>query len=322
MKELITIEGGAIETQEEKLSRAFADWVKFCDVGQLTQRAYNSAASKFVAFVRTGNLPLNQETLIKFREYCKENFSVSTARLYFTVCRKFCQWSCQKMNVADFTAGIKGVKLTTDLHARDALTAEDMATTINTFTGNDFLSVRNRLILKIAAECGLRRVELHRLDCADIELRRGKYFLKVWGKARAGKGDFVALPKELKKDIDQYLKMRAELMKNGEVDQKAPFFISVSNNSYGRRLDVQSFSKIAKKALVNAGLDSKRLVLHSFRHGFASAAINSGVDVRKIQKTLRHRSLNVTEIYIADENQFNNDATEIVAGKLNEFLRG
>ena len=310
MKELVTISNNNSVIQENELQNIINDWVKFCDVGTLTQRAYNSAASKFVAFVTKNNLTVNENTLIQFRNYCKENFSVATARLYFQISRKFCQWSCKKMNAADFTAGVKGVKVDNSVHSRDALPLEDVATVIKKVEGEDFISVRNKTILILLAECGLRRCEVNRLDLNDIELRRGKYFLRVFGKARAGKNDFVALPKQAKKQ------------KAGEVDEKAPLFISLSNNSKGRRLDVQSISKLVKKALVQGGFISKRLTCHSLRHSFASGAISAGVDIRLIQKTLRHKNQNTSEIYLHDEELFANNATSIVANNLEKFLKG
>lgn len=316
MKELVTVEGGAMVENQDLIARAVEDWIKFCDVGKLTQRAYNSAVSKFVAFINSNGLNINESALIAFREYCKENFSVATARLYFQISRKFCQWTCKKMNVADFTAGVKGVKVETSVHSRDALPLEDCAAVISNIKGNDFVSKRDTAILILMIDCGLRRCEVHRLDCCDVELRRGKYFLRVFGKARSGKNDFVALPKAAKKVLDEYLKLR------GVADETAPLFISNSNNSKGKRLDVQSISKLAKNALVNAGFNSKRLVCHSLRHSFASAAISEGVDIRDIQKCLRHKSVTTSEIYIADENLYSNNTTEIVAKKLDSYLKG
>ena len=299
-----------------ELSVIVADWIKFCDVGILTQKAYNSAASKFISFIRENNLPINESTLIKFREYAKINFSVATARLYFQISRKFCQWTCKKMNVADFTAGVKGVKVDSSIHSRDALPLEDCAAVINNVKGTDFVAIRNKTILLLMVECGLRRCEINRLDCGDIELRRGKYFLRIWGKCRAGKNDFVQLPKSAKKILDEYLKLR------GECSENSPLFVSNSNNSKGRRLDVQSISKLTKKALREGGFDSKRLTCHSLRHSFASGAISAGVDIRDIQKILRHKSVTTSEIYIADEKFYSNNATEIVANKLEKFLKG
>lgn len=318
MKELVEVvsKGGAVVDTQNTMQRAFEDWVKFCDVSELTQRAYNSAAKKFFSFINDSGAGFNSDTLVAFREYCKKEFSVASARLYFTIARKFCRWTCQKMNVADFTAGLKGVKVGNDVHSRDALPLEDCAKVISNISGNDFVSVRNRTIITLMVDCGLRRVEINRLDCGDVELRRGRYFLRVFGKARSGKNDSVPLPKSAKKVLDEYLKLR------GKGGEKEPLFISISNNSKGKRISCQSISKLAKSALVNAGFDSKRLTTHSLRHSFASAAINAGVDIRDVQLVMRHKTAGTTEIYLHDEKQFNNNACDVVADKLNYYLEG
>jgi len=304
---LVTIEGKAVEIQ---INLAIEDWVNHCDVSALTQKMYNSAAARFVAFIQENGAGLNEQTLINFREYSKENFATSTARLYFVVAKKFCQWTCKRMDMADFTLGIKGVKLDSSTHARDALSIEDCATVINNFSGKDFISVRNKLIVALMATCGLRTVEVSRLDCGDIELRRGKYFIRVFGKARAGKVDSVCLPTELKQMIDNYLKLR------GKVKDSDPLFVSTSNFSKGKRLQTQSISRLTKKALRDAGFDSKRLVAHSLRHSFSTNALLAGVDISKVQRVLRHRNPATTEIYRHDLDMYNNDATQIVATAL------
>jgi site-specific recombinase XerD len=313
---VVTVEGGAMVDVQDKMARAFEDWVKFCDVSTLTQRAYNSAAKKFFTFISDNGTGFNSDSLVAFREYCKKTFSTSSARLYFQIARKFCQWTCQKMNVSDFTAGLKGVKVENEVHSRDALPLEDCAKVISNISGNDFVSVRNRTIITLMIDCGLRRVEIHRLDVGDVELRRGKYFLRVFGKARSGKNDFVPLPKTAKKVLDEYLKLR------GKAGEKEPLFISNSNNSKGKRISCQSISKLTKSALVNAGFNSKRLTTHSLRHSFASAAINEGVGIRNVQLVMRHKTAGTTEIYLHDEKQFCNNACDVVGDKLDYYLKG
>ncbi len=313
INKLVTIEGRELENQ---IARVVADWVNHCDVSPLTQKMYNSAAARFVAFIQDNGAKLNEKTLINFREHSKKNFATATARLYFVVAKKFCQWTCKRMNVADFTLGVKGVKLDTDTHSRDALTIEDCATVINNFSGKDFISVRNKLIVSLMATCGLRTIEVSRLDCSDIELRRGKYFLRVWGKARAGKVDNVCLPLELKEMLDKYLELR------GKVKDSDPLFVSTSNFSKGKRLQTQSISRLTKKALRDAGFDSKRLVAHSLRHSFATNALLAGVDISKVQRVLRHRNPATSEIYRHDLDAYNNDATQIVASALFQQIGG
>jgi integrase/recombinase XerC len=310
---LVTVEDSRALDNQMQISRVVADWVNHCDVSPLTQKMYNSAAAKFVSFVQN-NGGLNEQTLINFREYAKQNFATATARLYFTVAKKFCQWTCKRMNVADFTLGVKGVKIFNDIHARDALTVEDCAKVINTFDDKNFISVRNKLIVSLMATLGLRTIEISRLDISDIEFRRGKYFLKIWGKARAGKLDNVALPKQLKEMIDKYLKLR------GDVSDSEPLFISTSNFSKGKRLQTQSISRLTKKALRDAGFESKRLVAHSLRHSFATNALLAGVSVDKVQRILRHRSPATTQVYRHDLDEYNNDATETVARALFKFI--
>ena len=152
--------------------------------------------------------------------------------------------------------------------------------------------------------CGLRTIEVVRLDCGDIEKRRGKYFLRIWGKARAGKVDSVCLLKQL---LDEYLKSR------GKVSAAEPLFVSASRSS---RLQTQSISRLAKRAMKAVGLNSRRLVAHSLRHSFANNALSAGVDIRQVSKAMRHKSQAVTEVYLHDADLLNNPAAEVVTRNL------
>ena len=59
-----------------------------------------------------------------------------------------------------------------------------------------------------------------------------------------------------------------------------------------------------------------RITCHSCRHSAATNMLIFGVDIAKVQQTLRHRNPATTQIYRHDLDEFNNDATNIVADML------
>jgi integron integrase len=68
----------------------------------------------------------------------------------------------------------------------------------------------------------------------------------------------------------------------------------------GRRgrhhVNPSTFQRSLKSAVTKAGLD-RRTSSHTFRHSFATHALENGADIRTVQQQLGHSSLETTEIY-------------------------
>lgn len=310
---VMTVESNAVVVGGNPFNAAVvADWVAFCDVQPCTQKTYDKAIKSFVVYLKANDIAQpSREDVIAWREWLLANgYKVSSVRLYMTICKKFFRWLSSKglfLNVAD---GVKLPAMPTDEHARDALTLEESKAAIFSFTGKDEKSLRDRCILGLMIGCGLRSVEVVRLDAGDIEKRRGQWFIRVHGKARAGKTDSVKISDELKKLVDEYLSVRKNVKKN------SPLFVSTANRNRGIRLETQSVSRIAKRVFATIGIESDRVTCHSCRHTFATLALVGGASIREVQKAMRHRDAKTTEIYAHDLDAFNNSACATVTAAL------
>ena len=292
-------------------------WIVENDIAPLTQKSYRTAAKVFVNWLSDNGVELNENALIDYREWLKLNRSTSSAKLYFTICRKLTAWLAKRGYIArNFADGLKGIKLDTSVHARDALTLDESVDVLNSMTGKTEKALRDKCIMLLAFSCGLRAVEIVRLDVGDIEKRRGIWTARIWGKARAGKVDTIVIPDEVKAVIDRYLKVR------GKVSPNAPLFSSTSRRNFGKRIQTQNISRLAKRAFLNVGIDSRRVVFHSCRHSQATLALEFGATLDEVSKNLRHKSLAVTEIYRHDVQIFTNTATRLVAAAIFQRLKG
>ena len=172
----------------------------------------------------------------------------------------------------------------------------------------DEKSSRDKLIMTLMIVCGLRSIEVTRLDIGDIETRQGKYFLRIWGKARAGKNDLVPLPRALYEKIKSFVEnFRTNAKKN------APLFVSTSRRCKNARLQTQTISRLAKKYLNCAGFSAECYTCHSLRHSYANIALSQGANLRDIQAVMRHKSLTVTEVYLHDNRIIGNATTALVS---------
>lgn len=287
----------------------FKAWIDFCDVQSATQKTYNKAIENFADYLRDNNISRpTREDVIAYREHLLSNgYKVSSARLYLTVVKNFFRFLAANSIYPNVADKVKLPAMPTDEHARDALTLDEAKATINSFKGTDEKSLRDKCIMCLMIGAGLRSVEIVRADIGDFEKRRGQWFIKVHGKARAGKTDDVKISAEIKKIVDEYLSTRKNAKKS------EPLFVSTAIRNRGERIQTQTVSRLAKKVFASIGIESERVTCHSCRHTFAALSIDNGVPMRELQKILRHRSIVTTEVYMHDRDKFKSRGVEIVS---------
>lgn len=277
---------------------------------ELTKSSYRNAIKIFVKFLNDSGRTLDKAAVKAYRQWLTANRSVSTARNYFSILRVFVKWLASQDYCPNYTADVHTVKLDTSEHARDSLTLDEAVSVLKSFKGNDIQSVRDKAIMSLLLTCGLRTIEIIRIDIGDMERRRGQWRLKIWGKGRAGKDASVILPDETKKLIDEYLRLR------GKTKSTEPLFVSISRRNKNERLQRQSISRLAKKSFLAAGIQSTKIVAHSCRHFCATTALDEGCSLDEVSKNLRHKSVATSEIYRHDRISDTNSTTRVVAAIL------
>lgn len=155
------------------------------------------------------------------------------------------------------------------------LTAEDRS----------FKGVRDRLILMMFYETGIRRAELLGMTDASVDLIAKQ--IKVTGKRN--KQRIVPFGKELESEINAYRTAREETL-----GRQA--FPTLFVTDEGAPMNETQVSKIVKENLSKVTTIKKRSP-HVLRHSFATAMLNNHADLTSIQKLLGHESVATTEIY-------------------------
>jgi integrase/recombinase XerC len=146
-----------------------------------------------------------------------------------------------------------------------------------------FEGVRDRLIIDLLYQTGMRRAELLNLKEADVDIFGTQ--LKVLGKRN--KERIIPFHNDLKRSIEKYLE---EKQKHQLTD---PHLIVDLKN---KPLRPQTVHKIVTEVLSNVTTGKKRSP-HVLRHSFATHLLNNGADINAVKELLGHASLSATQIY-------------------------
>ena len=148
----------------------------------------------------------------------------------------------------------------------------------------DFEGVRDRLILEMLYDTGIRRSELIGIQDSDVDF--GAMQIRVTGKRN--KQRLIPFAEGLKNLIQAYTEVR-----NREVGSDSGWFFVRKN---GEQLSAGIVYTIVKKKLSEIPTLAKRSP-HVLRHSFATSMLNNGAELNAVKELLGHSSLASTSVY-------------------------
>lgn len=154
-----------------------------------------------------------------------------------------------------------------------------------------------KTIVELMALSGLRRNEVLGLAAENVDAETSSLIVN----GKGGKERMVPIAKtETMEKVIELCNIRPT----------GPLFISPKTGK--ARVDIRkSLRAAAKKAGVK-----KHINPHLFRHSFATALLESGVDIRTIQELLGHEELTTTQIYTQVLQKKKREATEKLVAKV------
>jgi integrase/recombinase XerC len=148
----------------------------------------------------------------------------------------------------------------------------------------DFKGTRNRLILELLYDTGIRRSELIGIKDSDINYEAS--LIKVTGKRN--KQRLIPFAERLKNLMLAYAEIRDK-----EITPADGYFLTRVN---GEQLSVGIVYHTVKKSLSEVTMLAKRSP-HVLRHSFATSMLNNGAELNAVKEILGHSSLASTGIY-------------------------
>ena len=213
-----------------------------------------------------------------------KGLSASSVNRMLSSLRSFYRYLVSKNIVqADPTLGVKGPKKKKPLPAFVKEADMDRILDEGDF-GSNFREVRNRLMVELFYETGVRLSELVGLKDGDVDLSARQ--VKVRGKRN--KQRIIPFGEELDSDLRVYLSMRNRLFAR----ENDAFFVNRSGKPVSRETVY-----LAVKRMLSDVVTLKKRSPHVLRHSFATSMLNHQADLEAVKELLGHESLMTTEIY-------------------------
>jgi len=210
--------------------------------------------------------------------------SKTTVADYYRALRTFFSWLEREGLIPESPfKNLKNPKV--DKKVIKALTPDEVKRLLKVCSGKTALDARNKAIVCILLDCGLRVSELASLTLDDVSPDTGVITVRY---GKGGKQRLVHMGEQTQKVLWRYV----SIFRRGKSDQ---LFL----NRSGEPLDVDGV-KILIRRLGDAAV--VKVHPHKLRHTFAITFLRAGGDVFSLQYLLGHSTLTMTQRYLQSLN--------------------
>ena len=146
--------------------------------------------------------------------------------------------------------------------------------------------IRNKAILSLMVNTGLRVSEVSNLQAKDINLKEGKLRV-IEGKGSKDR-DLIIGNKQALELLREYNRIRPK---------SSYFFTSLEEGKAGKQVSVRYLQTMVKRYSERAKIN-KNVSPHTLRHTFATEFYRETKDIETLRKILGHSDISTTQIYV------------------------
>ena len=169
----------------------------------------------------------------------------------------------------------------------ETFTIDEVRRMLAVYGYTNFLDARNKCIMMMLFDTGIRNFELCEIKCADI----GERTILIHGKG--DKQRLVPISPALRKSMLKYEAKREKYIK--ERYQAEYYFLSQK----GRKLTIETIERVVRDCGRAAHVNEQiRCSPHTCRHTFAQMNIRNGIDVYSLSRILGHENISITKRYL------------------------
>lgn len=255
----------------------------------LTINGYDYEITKFLDYLNDNHLDYKKINLDMIRNYLKYldslKYKKNSISKNLSSLRSFYKFLTEEKVVLNNPfKNISNPKK--DKKLPDFLNYEEINKLFDSADTTTPLGLRNRCILELLYDTGIRVSELVNLKINDIEF--DKKIINILGKGK--KERIVYYGDYLQEVLGKYINDSRKYLLNNKLSE----YLILNNN--GSKITTRGVEYIIDKMINEAAIKHK-ISPHVLRHTFATHMLNGGADIKSIQQLLGHESLSTTGIY-------------------------
>ena len=227
--------------------------------------------------------------LVQYHKKIELRFSPYTVQFAMIVVKNFFNY-CRNNNLQCLAPWlIKTPRI--DAKSHRAVTEEEYLKMIAGIPENEFVFLRDLILIRLLWDTGVRVSELCDLNTSDIDPKKLSAIIKT---KKTGRPRVIVWSDETHRLLIKYFGIREELERtNGS---SALFIGQAGNGQWSNRMSRRTAQRVVKSYAKKAGITAK-VTPHSFRHGWAHKRRDQNAPLAFIQKGLGHINPISTFIY-------------------------
>ena len=217
-----------------------------------------------------------------YQLYISENLNINrvSVRTYARAVKVFLRWLYFEDYIDIDVNKLLLMKATKDVII--PLSDLEVKGLINYYDNSTYLNCRNKTMLMLMIDCGLRLSEVVNLKISDLDLKNN--YLIINGKG--SKQRLVPFGISTKKQLVIYIQYRVNLNNNNSL------FLNQNLTAITTNTIKMLFARLKKQEKF------KRIYPHLLRHTFATNFIYAGGNLEVLRVLMGHSTINITQIYI------------------------
>ena len=254
-----------------------------------TQRSYKIQLGMFAKWCAENDIDDIEEMRMPIvKQYTQyligRGLKGSTINLYLKVVKGFIKY-CYEEEYGGFNINSKKMSFVKeDKPVLPAFKVKDVKTMLETCKGNGYRDIRDKTILILFFDTGIRLSEL-------LGIRESHIFedyIMIYGKNN--KQRMIPITPMFKKALFRYMRVREIFFEGKNIGDY--LFLSYR----GKPLTPTAIDKMIKER--GKHIEGVRVSPHTCRHFFAQQQIRMGTDIYTISRLLGHENISITQVYL------------------------